>query len=79
MVNNFRQKKCYFCPAPLGFLEVVLLLVILAGLSLVSRRNLGGLSKIVIKKSEVVPNLFQGYSKLIPNLFQKILFIFVMD
>lgn len=81
MVNNFRQKKCYFCPAPLGFLEVVFLLVILAGLSLVSRRNLDGLSKLVIyfcvafspyshpsnknsyKKSEVVPNLFQGYSK----------------
>lgn len=30
------------------------------------------------KKSEVILNLFQGYSKLILNLFQKVLFIFGM-
>lgn len=46
--QQFSPEKVLFLPRPLGFLEVVFLLVILAGLSLVSRRNLDGLSKLVI-------------------------------
>lgn len=46
--QQFSPEKVLFLPRPTRFFRVSVLWVILAGLSLVSRRNLGGLSNLVI-------------------------------